>query len=271
MGNRAAERELVRFGCELESLGAAQVGTSFTGDLVADQLLENDPNAFLLGVLFTQGIPAERAWAAPQRLKERLGTLDLGFLESNPEAVRAAVQAAPMLHRFKETLPQWIVAAASIVRSRYGGDASAIWPRGAHVLDVTERLSEFDGIGRKKAVMAVEILTRHFDAGLVGRERGTVAYDVHVRRVFLRSGIAHEDSVEAVEAAALAACPEAPGTLDLAAWLVGRDWCRPKAPRCDLCRLGRVCDRRVELNPEGVGVRRAHSADRKTRPESSLG
>ncbi len=256
MGNPGAQRELVAFGRELEALSAAQVGGGFTGDPVADQLLENDPNAFLLGVLFTQGISAERAWSGPALLRERLGTLDLSFLCSNREAVRAAVQQQPMLHRFKETLPKWISSAACKIRDEYRGDASNIWPQGESVLEVTRRLTEFDGVGRKKAVMAAEILVRHFGIELTGREFGQVAYDVHVRRVFLRSGIADEDAVHAIEAAAIAACPEAPGTLDLAAWLVGRDWCRPLRPLCEQCRLGAVCERRVELCPEGVGKRR---------------
>jgi endonuclease III len=122
---------------------------------------------------------------------------------------------------------------------------------------VTERLSAFDGIGRKKAVMAVEILTRYFGMELAGRECGQVAYDVQVRRVFLRAGLVDRDSVGEIEAAAAAACPEAPGTLDLAAWLIGRQTCRPRRPTCDECRLGAVCPRLVERNVTGVGARRA--------------
>jgi len=249
---RAVADELVRYGLELEREGAAQVGGSFSGHPEADALLGEDPNAFLLGVLFTQGIPAERAWAGPWLLRERLGTLDLVLLESRPDEVREAFQRPPMLHRFKETLPRWIVSAASRLRRDWSGDASLIWAPGTHVLEATERLVAFDGIGRKKAVMAVEILTRHFGAELVGKECGQVAYDVHVRRVFLRAGLAEEDTLPAIEAAATAACPEAPGTLDLATWLVGREWCRPRAPRCELCRLGAVCARRVWITPEGV-------------------
>lgn len=242
------------------------MGGSFSGDPEADALLR-DPNAFLLAVLFTQGIPAERAWAGPMRLAERLGTLDLEYLAAHEAAVREAVQAPPMLHRFKETLPRWISRAAEKLLSEYGGDASAIWPAGSSVVEVTERLTAFDGIGRKKAVMAVEILRRHFGVELTGAEHGQVAYDVQVRRVFLRSGLAETDSVEAIEAAACAVSPDAPGTLDLAAWLIGREYCRPRAPRCDECRLAAACAKRVEITPVGVG----HSAERKTSPESTLG
>ncbi len=251
----AVGRELLAYGCELESAGVAQVGDSFSGDPRADALLGSDSAAFLLGVLFTQGIPAERAWAGPYLLRERLGTLDLAFLAAEPEAVREAFCLRPMLHRFKNTVPVWVSAAARRVLDVYGGDASRIWRPGTHVVEVAERLSAFPGIGRKKAVMATEILTRHFGVALEGRECGQVAYDVQVRRVFLRSGLADEDSPAAIEAAAAAVCPEAPGTLDVAAWLIGRETCRPKAPQCDACRLGTVCPRRVWIGVEGVGAR----------------
>jgi len=246
---------LAAYGRELESVSAAQVGSSFTGRVPADALLAEDPNALLLGILFTQGISAERAWSGPWELRERLGHLDLERLASDPEAVRVAFHQHPMLHRFKNTMPEWVSRAAARLLDEYEGDASRIWPDGSHVLEVTERLSAFDGIGRKKAVMAVQILTRHFGVRLEGMECGQVAYDVQVRRVFLRSGLADDDTPESIEAAATRAYPDSPGTLDLAAWLIGRQTCRPRTPRCDECRLGEVCARRVWLNPVGVGVR----------------
>jgi uncharacterized HhH-GPD family protein len=245
--------ELLAYGRELEAMGAAQVGGSFSGNLAADELIESSANALLLGVLFTQGIPAERAWAGPFELRTRLGTLDLNYLAENPALVREAFQRPPMLHRFKETLPRWIGSAAERLLRDYGGDAACIWPAGSHVLEVTARLSEFDGIGRKKAVMTVEILSRHFGVELSGRECGQVAYDVQVRRVFLRSGLVAQDTREAVEAAAEAACPQAPGTLDLPAWLIGRETCRPRAPLCDRCRLAAVCPRLIDRHVVGVG------------------
>lgn len=256
MGRRAVARRLIEYGRELEVAGAAQVGDSFSGNPEADALIASDPNAFLIGILFTQGIPAERAWSGPWELQQRLGTLDLSFLAGHPDAVRDAFQRPPMLHRFKETLPRWVVSAAKRIEQEYGGDASHIWPPGSHVVEVVERLSAFDGVGRKKAVMAAEILARHFGVQLEGRECGQVAYDVHVRRVFLRSGLIDVDSPQAVEAAASEFCPGSPGTLDLPSWLIGRETCRPKLPACDRCRLAYVCARRTRLTPEGVGVRR---------------
>ncbi|MRS12962.1 MAG: hypothetical protein EG823_07820 [Actinobacteria bacterium] len=252
----SAAAELRLFGEELSGRAAAQVGGHFTDVREANELIERSPEAFLLGVLFTQGIPAERAWAGPYLLSQRLGHLDLERLALEREAVAEAVAFPPALHRFVHTLPGWISAAAARLLAEYGGSAAAIWPAGAHTLDVTERLLAFDGIGEKKAVMAVEILRRHFGVPLEGAECGSVAYDVHVRRVFLRTGLADADTPEAIATAARAACPEVPGVLDLAAWLVGRDWCRPKEPRCDECRLSAACPRLTARTVDGVGVRR---------------
>lgn len=248
---------LTAYGYELEAEGAAQVGSSFTGDPAADEFLTAHPNAFLVGVLFTQGIPAERAWAAPWLLAGRLGHFDVDRLADRPEEVRDAIQRYPMLHRFKNTLPGWVSSAARRLRAEYASDASNIWPYGSSMTEVTERLSAFEGIGRKKAVMTVQILKRHLGVNLVAPENGQVAYDVHVRRVFLRSGLAESDSIEAIERAAIAACPDSPGTLDLAAWLIGRQTCRPRNPLCDECRLGTVCPRRTWFAPAGVGSQRA--------------
>lgn len=261
MTRQQVAAELVAYGRELEEQGAAQVGDSFTGDPLADALLER-PDAFVIGVLFTQGVPAERAWRGPYELQRRLGTIDLEYLATHPDEVRGAFQQPPMLHRFKETLPRWVVSAARWILDEYAGRAERIWAPGSSVLEVTERLSAFDGIGRKKSVMATEILTRHFGAELTGRECGQVAYDVQVRRVFLRSGLADVDSIESIEAAAAEFCPGSPGTLDLPAWLIGRQTCRPKVPACDACRLGTVCERRTWLSPAGVGQARGSAAKR---------
>jgi uncharacterized HhH-GPD family protein len=251
----AVGKVLRAFGEELAEAGSAQTGNAFTDIPEADALVKDDPNAFLLGVLFTQGISAERAWAGPYLLAERLGSLDLATLASSPERVAEALAARPALHRFVHTLPAWISSAARRVLAEYSGDASRMWPAGARVLDVVTRLRAFEGIGEKKAVMAVEILMRHFGVELEGAQFGGVAYDVHVRRVFLRTGLTDIDTPAAVRAAAVAVSPEAPGVLDLAAWLVGRRWCRPTSPLCDVCRLGEVCPRLTERHAEGVGVR----------------
>ena len=259
-GQAAVARELAAYGRELAAAGAVQAGAAFTDLQPADELIRSSPEAFVLGVLFTQGIPAERAWAGPYLLGQRMGHLDLRRLANDPGAVDEAVGRKPALHRFRHTLPRWISQAAARILADYGGDASRIWAPGSSVTEVGERLSAFPGIGRKKAAMAVELLGSAFGVELEGAECGSVAYDVQVRRVFLRTGLVDRDTPAAVANAAALACPEAPGSLDLPAWLVGRETCRPRAPRCGECRLGAACPRRVWLTPEGVGARKRGTA-----------
>jgi endonuclease III len=135
-----------------------------------------------------------------------------------------------------------------------------MWAPGSSVTEVSDRFSSFPGIGRKKAAMAVELLINAFGVELGGMESGTVAYDVQVRRVFLRAGLVDRDTPADVWRAAALARPEAPGSLDLPTWLIGRETCRPRRPQCDACRLCAVCPRRVWLTPEGVGGRRRNAA-----------
>jgi hypothetical protein len=112
-----------------ESL-AAQLksgGITFTLDPAANALIRDDPFAFLLAVISDMGIRAERAWALPYLLRQRLGYLSPAEMAAHPEAVRAAVQQEPKLHRFVNVVPAWLVEAAQIVISRYDGDAATLW------------------------------------------------------------------------------------------------------------------------------------------------
>ncbi|HEY5505939.1 MAG TPA: hypothetical protein VIK83_00440 [Coriobacteriia bacterium] len=256
-GSRSAVgAEIAAFGDELAREGVAQVGGAFTDIPEADALVKSSPAAFLLAVLFTQGISAERAWAGPYLLARRLGHLDLARLAKERSAVDEAVCRTPALHRFKHTMAGWISDAAGRLLECYGGDAERVWSDEPTAIELMERLGRFQGIGRKKAAMAVELLTRCFGVRVAEMEGGTVAYDVQVRRVFLRTGLAGRDTRAEIERAAARVLPTSPGRLDLPTWLVGRQWCHPTAPCCDECRLGAVCPRLVERSVEGVGARK---------------
>ena len=249
-------RRLAELGERLHAEGAAQVGGAFTDSAEADRFVKESPDAFLIGVLFTQGIPAERAWAAPYLLRQRLGHFDLERLARERDAVAAAVAMKPALHRFKMTVADWVSDSAGQIVERWGGRAEDLWADAPTARVLRERLMSFPGIGRKKAAMAVELIGRVFGVEIGEASGGTVAYDTQVRRVFLRSGLVDRDTVADVERAAAKACPEAPGRLDLPAWLIGRQWCHPSAPACGQCWLADVCPRLVDRGVAGVGTRK---------------
>ena len=237
-------RALLAYGETLAADDAA-VG-SLSKDPAVNALLISDRFAFLVGVICDQGIPAERAWATPLELRARLGHLDPARIASEAAAVQAAFQRPPKLHRFVKKVSAWIVSAAARVMREYGGDASRIWSGAPTARELQARLTSFDGIGQKKAAMTVEIAERQLGVRVREMEGSDVAYDIHVRRVFLRSGLARRDDPQEVIAAARRLYPERPGALDVPAWSIGRRWCHPRQPDCPACALSQVCPRLID-------------------------
>jgi len=218
----------------------------------ADEFLVSDPFAFLLGVIFDEGIKAERAWQAPYELRKRLGHLDPWRMRRQLAEIRAAVTGTPMLHRYREIMAAATERAADRVCEDYDGNASAIWAPGSSAADVERRLLAFHRIGPKKAAMAVELLVSHLGVELDDLTGTNVAYDVHVRRVFLRTGLVDVDSIEHVTAVGRRLHPERPGFIDLPTWLIGREWCRPTTPLCGACPLTHECRKLTARNLVGV-------------------
>jgi uncharacterized HhH-GPD family protein len=243
-GKRAIAHALLAYAAS----GAQMVssGSGISPNQEADALIRRDPFAFLLAVIFDQGIPYERAWVAPLELKRRLGHLDPGRMVADPEAVRTAVQQPPKLHRFIENVPAWVVLAASRVLNDYAGDARRIWNDDPTARELQQRLIAFVGIGQKKAAMAVEILERDLGIPIREMQGSDIAYDIHVRRVFLRTGFADEDSMEHMVEMARLVHPERPGALDDPAWRVGMNWCHPRDPDCPNCAVVEQCARLID-------------------------
>lgn len=139
-----------------------------------------------------------------------------------------------------------VEADARQVVTHYGGDAAAIWSDQPSADLLQRRLDAFTGVGQKKAAMAVEILERDLGVPIRNLERSDIAYDVHLRRVFLRTRLADRDDPDHMIASARRLHPRRPGELDLPAWLIGRGWCHPGVPACSDCPLTQVCPKDIE-------------------------
>lgn len=104
-----------------------------------------------------------------------------------------------------------------------------------------ERLSEFKGIGPKKANMALRALALFFQVPIRNLDKIDIPVDVHVRRIFQRTGFSESDSLEDIVNAARRIHPDFPAELDLPSWLIGRRWCHAQNPDCNNCILVDIC------------------------------
>jgi uncharacterized HhH-GPD family protein len=224
----------------------ANLSSNFTPNPEANALLQSDAFAFLVAVISDQGIKAERAWIVPFLLKQRLGHLDPAKFAAGEDDVREAFQTPTKLHRFVKKVPRWLVQAARLVLCEYEGDAGQIWSGSPRADELQRRLDEFPGIGQKKAAMAVEILARDLRVPISGPEGSDVAYDVHLRRVFLRTRLADRDEQDHMIQVARKLHPDRPGALDHPAWHVGRTWCHAVLPACSECPLTNICPKDIE-------------------------
>lgn len=250
---RAVVAALLDHAEELEERQKNQV-TIFTPDKNADALVRNDGFAFLLAVIADMGIKAERAWAIPYELQTRIGHLEPARFLVESETIYTAFQQLPKLHRFVDKVSNWFVEAAKLVVEKYDGEADHIWADQPTAIMLRNRLVAFPGIGQKKAAMAVEILARDLGKQLRGLSGSDVAYDVHLRRVFLRTGLANRDDVSHMVEAARSLYPERPGALDFPAWDIGRTWCKPTDPDCAGCPLTVGCLRLTDRTSGVKGI-----------------
>ena len=221
-------------------------GETLSKDPAANKLVLKNGFAFLLGVIFDQSIDSELAWAAPYKLRKRLGHLDPARIAANPQAVIRAVKERPSLHRFVNQISGYVVSAASRVVQQYGGRAEAIWEGSPGAEDLRERFDEFRGIAQKKAAIAVEILERVLRVPVVRMEGSDVGYDIHIRRVFLRTGLALYDEPGHMIAVARQLNSVRPGAIDFPAWRVGKSWCRSGVPDCPACPLREPCPKLID-------------------------
>ena len=132
----------------------------FTDDPVACRLLADDPFALLVGFAIDQQVTVQKAFAGPQVLKERVGTLD-------PEKLAAmdlapAFAEKPAIHRFPGAMAERVRELAEVVTGEYDGDASRIWSEAKDGPDLKKRIGALPGFGEMKIKSLGAVLAKQF-------------------------------------------------------------------------------------------------------------
>lgn len=135
-----------------------------TGISEADQLVNTDPLALLLGMMLDQQIPMERAFTAPWQLKDRLGgKLDAETVATlSEEKLLAVFREKPALHRFPGSMAARAQALCQHLLEHYDGDAATLWETADSGQEVCKRLVALPGFGKEKAMIFLAVLAKRF-------------------------------------------------------------------------------------------------------------
>jgi uncharacterized HhH-GPD family protein len=155
-----------------------------TGDVAADDLLDRDPFALLVGMLLDQRIPMEKAFTGPSLLRERLGQDPLdpqAIADADPEAFAAVMAGPPAVHRFPRSMGGRVQALAAAVARDYQGDAAALWRGVDSGAELHARLTALPGFGDQKARIFTALLGKQLGVRPAGWQQaaGDYARDGH--------------------------------------------------------------------------------------------
>ncbi len=132
---------------------------SVTGNADADELLNTDPLALLLGMLLDQQVPMEWAFVGPYLLKERMGDLDAARIAGmDPDEFFTIAKGPRAIHRFPGSMAKRVQAVCQVIVDEYGGDAENIWRDVATGDELRKRLLALPGFGEEKTRIFIALL-----------------------------------------------------------------------------------------------------------------
>lgn len=145
---------------------------TWTENPAANQLLETDALALMIGMVLDQQVKMEKAFGGPYELKQRLGHLDARKIASmDPERLDKIFRERPALHRFPGSMARRVQAMSAAVVKDYGGDAESIWRDAKTGDELAARIRKLPGFGEMKSKILVAILAKKFGVKPPGWEK----------------------------------------------------------------------------------------------------
>jgi uncharacterized HhH-GPD family protein len=159
-------------------------GTLFiTGDPEADELLNTDGTALLIGMLLDQQVPMEWAFAGPATLRSRLGHLDAGRIATlDQEQFVTICCTKPAIHRFPASMGRRIHELCTHLVDRFDGRGERVWADVASGDELYRRLRTLPGYGEEKARIFVAILGKRMGVAPDGWRHAAGAFGDDVPR-----------------------------------------------------------------------------------------
>lgn len=131
----------------------------------ANELLQHDPLALLVGMLLDQQIPMEKAFTSPAVLAGRLAVDRLNASQiatMPPAAFEELFRQVPALHRFPAAMAARVQSLCQILVERYAGEAANVWNDAADGAELVQRIGGLPGFGPQKAKVFTALLGKQF-------------------------------------------------------------------------------------------------------------
>jgi uncharacterized HhH-GPD family protein len=133
-----------------------------TGDPEADQLLTDDDNALLIGMILDQQVPMEKAFSGPLVIAQRMGgSLDVaGIAAMSEDEFVALCSRPPAIHRFPGSMAKRVQQACQVLVRDFDGDAGTVWRHQTSGAELKRALIGIPGFGADKAAIFTAVLAK---------------------------------------------------------------------------------------------------------------
>ncbi len=144
----------------------------------ANDLLQRNPLALLIGMVLDQQVPLEKAFSSPYVLEQRLGhALDAHELATyDQDDLTELFSRTPALHRFPKAMAFRVQEVCRLLVERYDGDASRVWTEAKDGKDLLKRVGGLPGFGKQKAQIMVALLGKQYGVTPPGWRAAAGAY-----------------------------------------------------------------------------------------------
>jgi uncharacterized HhH-GPD family protein len=131
----------------------------------ANDLLNREPLAVLVGLTLDQQITMEKAFTSPYVLAQRLGHEPTAaeLADFNPDELIAIFAKPPALHRFPKAMAARVQEVCRVLVDQYGGDAAALWTGVPDGAELYRRIFALPGFGQQKAQIFVALLGKQYE------------------------------------------------------------------------------------------------------------
>ena len=130
----------------------------------ANELLNRNPLALLIGMTLDQQDKLEKAFSAPYVLSQRLGHMPTAdeLADFDPDALIAIFAQPPALHRFPKAMAGRVQEVCRALVDRYDGDAANLWADAGSGAELAKRVASLPGFGKQKSQIFTALLGKQF-------------------------------------------------------------------------------------------------------------